>query len=459
LLGLSSDSSLRFERGVDVASVRRASDRATYLILQSCGGFLGEITHAGSDEVKPIQIPVRLPRITQLLDVEVGKDEVATLLKPLGFDVAGGASNSIEVSVPSFRQRDVAREIDVIEEVCRLYGYDKIPASMPRTTGAPRVPDPTEAIAREALSACGLNETCISSLTGPDATESHSGNGSSTAISVLNPLSEDHQILRQSLLPGLVKAAAYNQDRGRKDVWLFEIGRAYHRQGNPTSREAAVREDLRVAGVICGTRDRSRWQQAARSEQTDVYAAKGVVENLLERLSIDCDSVSFDSESTKAPGWFHPARCSQIMVTAGKKAQPVAVGWLGELHPAQADREGLRNQLYIFELSLDELRALRKAQSFEEIHNTPMVSRDLTVDVSADIEQQKVYETLRRAAGSFLRSLEMVSIFDLSDREKSLSYRLTFQNPDDTLTNEQLEEILTKIRESLKSNIGGSFRA
>src|SRR5262249_17928206 len=139
LVGLSSDSSLRFERGVDVSNVLAASDRASSLILECCGGFLGKLTTTGSDKVKPLLVPLRLSQLPRLLDVELSAHQVSELLTPLGFATHTADEEKVEVLVPSFRQRDVTREIDLVEEVCRRWGYDRIPASMPGRTVAPEL--------------------------------------------------------------------------------------------------------------------------------------------------------------------------------------------------------------------------------------------------------------------------------------------------------------------------------
>ncbi len=465
LLGLSSESSLRFERGVDVASVRRASDRAAALILASAGGFAGRITTAGSDITRKLSIELRLSQLERLTDIKAGPDEIGELLKPLSFDSKVTGPGALEVSVPSFRQSDVTREIDVIEEVCRLWGYERVPASMPATTVAPERPPRPERLARQALSACGLNETYTASLVGPEPLGGQAGEAAASTVHVLNPLSEDHQVLRTSLLPGLVRAVAYNQDRGTKDVWLFEVGRVYEKSGGSSDRETGVKEELKVAAVVAGRESLSNWQNEggdlknlqSNERPSNFYQAKGVLENLLGRFSIEPTNVRF-THLQEAAELFHPGRSCQVLY-AGQKGQTTVLGRLGDLHPAVADRLGLRSATTLFELTLDALMAVATERQFAEIHTTPYVVRDLTADFARTIEHAQVVACITKVAGDNLRALELVSVFTPGESSRSLSYRLTFQNPDQTLTNEEVEKSLAGIRDNLRKELAASFRS
>lgn len=446
LLGLSSDSSLRFERGVDVASVRQASDRAAFLLLQNCGGYLGKITHQGNDAVRPVNIDLRLSRVKQLLDLDLKADQVEELLVPLGLDIAAKQSGVVTVSVPSFRQRDITREIDLVEEVCRRWGYDNIEAVMPKATAAPELPDDLQELCGQTMAACKLSEAWISSLVGAADLDAESD----SLVKVLNPLSDEHQLLRQSLIPGLIRAVVYNQDRGAKDVWLYEIGRSYKRQGASDHKNPGVKEELLLSGILCGNAA-SSWQHDT-AESADFYSAKGVVEALFKELSIDPSAVTFNAASN-TPGWFHPGRTAVIAGSAFD-----LLGYVGEIHPATADAAGLRQRAYAFELNLEALRLVRQPRKFKEIYATPCVMRDLTVDVLPEIQYADVSNCILSSAGPQLTNIDLVSIFQLPEGQNSLSYRLTFQHPEETLTAEQVEKSLVSVREALKHKVKASFR-
>ncbi|MBI4532311.1 MAG: phenylalanine--tRNA ligase subunit beta, partial [Candidatus Melainabacteria bacterium] len=448
-LGIASDSSIRFERAVDIGAVRRASDRAAYLILQTCGGHLGKMTIAGSDQTKPQTVSLRLGQIKRLLDVDLTGKQISELLTPLGFSVNSMQQELLNVTIPSFRFKDVTREIDLIEEVCRLYGYERIVPTMPQSTVAPELADSTELVTRQALSACGLNETWLSSLTGLSLNEE------SSSVRVLNPLSQEHQALRQSLLPGLIQAVVYNQDRGRADVWLYEIGRVYQATGQSSSKYSGAVEELRVAGAISGQRQQGLWHASEGPEVADFYILKGVVENLLAKLGLVLEQVSFEI-CPASPMLFHPGRCCQISYSEHTGFN--ILGWLGELSPQTASQMNVRQTVHAFEICLDTIRKLRRTFPFREIYTTPELIRDLTVDLPATVAFSTTHSLIKASAGPYLRGIELVSVYPLQQGWQSFSCRLTFQHPDKTFTNEQIEEFLSTIRSQLASKLGGLFR-
>jgi phenylalanyl-tRNA synthetase beta chain len=318
-----------------------------------------------------------------------------------------------------------------------------------------------------------LSEAWISSLTGGDDTvfglhsEEH-------AVRVLNPLSADHQVLRQSLIPGLIKAASYNYDRGQQDVWLFEVGRVYKRLSNqePSRRYnsgTGVLEQRRVAGVMMGTHVLSAWADHNRQQsapQLDFYQAKGVVENLLRKLKINAHRVRY-FRSDRVPACMHPSRACQIAYDRGGAKGPTEaskqlqiLGWIAEVHPALCDSLRFKDSAFIFELDdLDELEHLASADMFKDIPTTPSVIRDLTVDVFDAVDHAAVHSCITSAAGADLRELELVSIYQPVQGQKSLSFRLSFQNAEKTLTNEEVDNSLNRVRESLINRLSASFRA
>jgi phenylalanyl-tRNA synthetase beta chain len=486
LLGLSSDSSQRFERGVDIGSVRKASDRAAFLMVEHCGGKLGPINSAGSDDVKLMNIPFRLSEVTRLCDIQVDAATTEKLLAPLGFKVARAANSgngtgnatTLTIEVPSFRSKDVTREVDLVEEVVRLYGYDRVPESMPKRTIAPPRPDNVPAIIKRSLSASGLNEAWISSLIATADLNargfvSAEDAGRDTVVNVLNPLSEEHQALRQSLLPGLLKAVAYNHDRGQHNVWLFEHGLTYHRDNSlPNDKfTTSTKEIQRAAGIITGSQDLSTWidspsgkknSHSKDAEATEFFTLKGALENLFDQLSIARTQVQYVAAES-IPGWFHPSRACKIVFannSRDKRQQqaPTDIGWLGEVHPAVADAYGLKSSAAAFELNIEALRKFIGSTAFQDIYNTPVVLRDLTVDLPIAVAQAPVSQLIWQYSGKLLRHVELVSVFDLSGDKRSLSYRLTFQHPEQTLTAEQVEDVMKKIRMQLTQQLSAEFR-
>ncbi len=475
LLGLSSDASLRFERGIDPASVRHAAERAAYLIAKYCSpegqAVIGPLIEAGSNLIEPGQVTLRSSQIKRILGLEISPERIKELLTPLGFAVKG-SGESIEVSVPSFRKEDVKREIDLIEEVCRLNGYDAIVPSMPAATMAVARPDDSLDLAKNALIGMGLSEAWLSSL----VPEDQAGIDKQLAVEVLNPLSKDHQLMRQSLVPGLVNACSYNQDRGRKDVWLFEHGRVYFKEQQKDAKSTGVREDNHLAALISGQRFKAVNQT---TQAVDYSLAKGMVENLLSALNIDERKLAWrsisESESAALP-WLHPYRTA--VLTLNRPAKPnankessanslfesnIVLGYVGELHPRFADSKNLREKAFVFELDIDRLKKERKQKKFAGIATSPEIVRDITADFDAtdkDVSYEQVSKLIWKVAGGNLRSSELVSVYRATAESKkfSMTCRLTFQHPSETLTNEEIDKVLTTIRESLSRDLAASFR-
>lgn len=484
LLGLSSDSSLRFERGVDRASVRAASDRATALIAQYCGGEVGAMSTAGGDSVPDKVVQMRVAELARLAEINIAGDDVGVMLEPLGFKACINSDDYdagvVNVMVPSFRQADVEREIDVIEELCRVYGYDRIKPSMPEKTVAAPARDLLPATIRNSLAASGLSEAWLSSLTGRDDLDARgacSKPDESTVVAVLNPLSPDHQVLRLKLLPGLLKAAGYNQDRGRESVALFELGRVYMREyaeipaSTPQHKHVPAREELRVAGIITDESVLGLWKQTPSTDNTNNYfQMKGVVENLLNRIGVPATDVLFEADSSD--DWFHPGRTALIHVGNQGCSSPShngngdernsgsmhKLGMVGEVHPQVARAYKLKGRPVAFELSVDVLRLLWKPGQLQEIFATPSVVRDLTVDLKVEVPHAKVRQSIMEGSDDTLRELILVSVFDLSEGRKSLSYRLTLQHPKETLTAEKADLLLAKIRNTLSEKLDATFR-
>ncbi|MBU6450218.1 MAG: phenylalanine--tRNA ligase subunit beta [Cyanobacteria bacterium REEB67] len=503
LLGLSSDASLRFERGVDVASVLNAGQRAAYLIAKHCtesGAQAVTLSTSGTSEVAPSKLTLRMPQIKRILGIEIPAAQVKSLLTPLGFVVSEGRADAkdgaetLDVSVPSFRQADVTREIDLIEEVCRLNGYDKIPAIMPSATFAREAPADSLQLLRTSLSAQGLSEAWLSSLVPGDSP----GLSASKLVSVLNPLSKDHQALRQSLIPGLLQAAAYNQNHGAKNVWLYESGRVYLREGQAdgegseggktstdknkagkrsegdngqsASNGTGVRENLRLAGIICG--------EKARLQNVDYYTAKGLVENIFESLGIESRRYQFFSPENqvveKELPWLHPFRSAVVALNrpakkGGEQANQslwdnaIVLGYVGQLHPKTKDQLGLRQDAFVFELDLQKIAGERKAKKFGEIATSQSVVRDITADFDKSKRQpthQEIVSLVTKKAGANIKQTELISVFQ-SDKEASnvaLTYRLTFQHATENLSGEEIDKVMAQVRESLSSELGASFR-
>jgi phenylalanyl-tRNA synthetase beta chain len=492
LLGLSSDASLRFERGVDPAGILRASDRAAYLIAKYCAvhdAAPAEICTAGSAAIEEKKIGLRLHQLKRILGIEFTGQQVQELISPLGFVVEIKDDDNVTVSIPSFRQSDVSREIDLVEEVCRLWGYDKLPVTMPSSTLAAIPLDQTTQRIKQTLCTWGFSEAWLSSLT----SVAMSGGEAEGCVTVLNPLSVEHQVLRRSLLPGLIQAAAFNHSRGRKKAWLFEVGRTYLRSDKSPWGTGVV-EPNTLGAVLVGAANELSWQ--GNEGICDIYTVKGQLESILSLLRVDAEKVRYNQVlpgESGADSWqtqlFHPGKAFSVSFSHkpvvlsdekqaqnkndnqqvkngeadknGRSKRPVdelILGYFGELHPRIADEQEIRVPVYLFEINLDLIKSLSKGRSFKETANTPVVQRDITADVPEHLAYTNVRSCILASAGQTLKEVELVSTFKLESGLKSLSFRLRLQHPEKTMTTEEIEGLIQKIKSSLSKRLGVTYR-
>jgi phenylalanyl-tRNA synthetase beta chain len=512
LLGLSSEASLRFERSIDLNAVKIASDRAAFLMLQHCSAEkqakAGAFSSKGKFSLAPKEVTLRTNQIERILGITISAEQIADFLKPLGFDLIAPINpesnpSRLTFAVPSFRQADVTREVDLVEEVGRMFGYDQIPDSMPTSTIAASSADPLINQIRTALWAQGLSEAYVSSLVPKESSAEGSVarislcQDETTLVRVLNPLSKEHQVLRQSLLPGLLRALSNNQDHGYKEVWLFEIGRVYFKStstpaGEPLSPEKfpglgrLVEERRTVAAVLNGGNSLSQWLEHHSQAPTnstakntvksahcsnnsvDFFLTKGIVENLLSTIDIDVEKIAF-LRPQLAHLLFHPAKSAAVIWQASPQEElretpetevsTVKLGTIGQIHPAQAKLFNVDELTCLFEINIDALAAYRRSEQPLSFSLAPAVTRDLTVDLNAEIDQAAVFSTIKRASGALFKALELISIYHLEDEMRSLSYRITFQHPEQTLRSEVVDAQIEQIRQALASRLTASFRS
>ncbi len=272
-----------------------------------------------------------------------------------------------------------------------------------------------------------------------------------------NPLSEEHQVMRQSLLPGLIQALKYNRDRSIKDVWLFELGYAYFKlTGTPKASKqknpCPADEKQTLGGAMVGNPQLTLWQTT--ETQTDFYTAKGALQNLFMSLAIPPDHIKYiGAEPASKDSWLlHPGQKARIVFD-----NTTTLGWLGQLHPQHAQNWDLDPLTYLFELDVETLEQIRTKPTFTAIPTQPPVWRDLTVDVPEHTENIAVIGCIKEAA-KYLKDLDLVSLFPLNNGLKSLSYRLVFQNEAETFKSEEIEQIMNNIRKQLKEKLSASFR-
>jgi len=442
-LGLHTDASHRFERGVDPQLPRRAIERATQLILQVAGGVPGPVLEASLPEHLREPSPVRLrrTRLARVLGAVVTDGEVERILSALGMRVSGDA-DGWQVTPPS-RRFDIAIEEDLIEEIARIHGYDRIPVSAP--TGEIRLAAPSEqAIAesslRQQLAARDFFEAINFAFV--DAGLLARWGFDADLVALANPLSAELGVMRPSLLPGLVEALRRNLARQQSRVRLFEIGRVFARGGD------APVETVRIAAVACGPAQAEQWGVAAR--EVDFHDLKGDVESLLA-LAGQPGEVEYRPTDL---GWLHPGRSAEIWRNGQR------LGWLGHLHPRLSGALDLDHETIVFELDVDVL-AGRPLPTATGLSRFPSVRRDLAVVVPDAVPWARLAEVVRATLGERLRELRLFDRYRGAGLEpgfKSLAMGLILQDVSRTLTDQDADQAMTAAVDAMARECGAKLR-
>lgn len=442
--GLHTDSSHRFERGVDWQLARQAMERATALLLEIVGGEAGPIIEAVSEADLPSVAPVilRAERIAQMLGMEMDAAEVERLLTALGLGVTSIAPGQWKVAVPSHRF-DISLEVDLIEELGRLYGYNRLPVRYPQARLAPRARAESAVelpALRRLLVARGYQEAITYSFIDPKWFELF--NPGAKPLMLANPISNDMAAMRSSLWPGLVKALQHNLNRQQSRVRLFESGLRF------VGQLEGLKQEAMIAGVVCGKRLPEAW--AHGREGVDFYDVKADVEALLGAAGA-LDAFSFVPGEHPA---LHPGQTARI------ERDGKLVGYLGAIHPELAKSLDLDQPVYLFELVLAEVMSGR-LPTFSELSRFPEVRRDLAVLVDREVAAEDVLETIREAAGEWLTDLRLFDVYHgkgIDPLRKSLAVGLTWQHPSRTLNDDEVNTTTQNIVTSLEGRFNATLR-
>ncbi|MCS7223115.1 MAG: phenylalanine--tRNA ligase subunit beta [Armatimonadetes bacterium] len=445
-LGMVTESSYRFERWVDPSGTVRAADRAAALMASLAGGrILSPVLDFYPNPIPPQQVHLRPERVQRLLGVAVGGDECAHFLQRLGLTVQSDGQ-VLQVFVPTFR-KDITREADLIEEVARLYGYDRIPSHLPEgsVSGAgDSVRRNQENAVKQFLCRLGLREVVTYSLTHPSVEFGWGVNRSDSSLSLVNPLTQDYTVLRISLLPSLLEVLSHNIRMGVRDIWIFEIGRKYQKG---TVGKMEETEPRLLAIALTGSSQPHGWNLPPAMGVADFYTLKGIVEKLFGWLSVG--EIAF---VPGGPGIFHPYRCATI-VCSGE-----SLGAIGQLHPAVAERKEVPSDIFLAEIDFERLVALAHWQRiYRTLPLTPSIRRDIAVIVPDEVPSATVEQVITQEAGPLL---EESWVFDeyrgtaVPSGHRSIAYALVLRAADRTLTQSEADEIVQRVKDRLKADLG-----
>lgn len=455
-VGYRSDACARFERGVDIEAVKPGLLRAIELLEKYADAKFEGIAETGNNTLEPIEITLRYAQIKRLLGCDIEPGKCLVILEKLGFKILGKNDAACKLKVPSFRAGDVTRECDLIEEIARINGYDKITPTLPNRSGVAEISHSERVISRvrELMMGEGLNEIQTSSLIGePLLKQFNISFNKEKAVYVHNPASEDCTMLRQTLIASILQCMKYNYDNGQKDFWAYEIGRSYVKVAEADEKNTGVKETQILAGVITGDVQNSMWQPTG---EIDFYTVKGIVDKVLDDFGLT-RRIKFellaDSALASTHACLHPYK-SAALTLLGKK--PEIVGYYGEIHPELKSKLKLNQNAYLFKLDLDLfINAVNNSVvKYKKLPQFPEVQRDLAVIVPTTTTWDELEKVVKKGVDNkIFNGCEVFDVYQgehVSDGFKSVAFRIKMQDANSTMTDEAIETQMANVRATLK---------
>ena len=436
--GLRSDSSARFEKGIDPNMQKAALARAVELILELCPNAVVEssVGVVNKEEEKVVEITTSY--INNYLGITLSTEEIAAILEGLSFTVEVTGENLV-VKVPS-RRPDISIKQDLVEEVIRIYGYDNLASTLPKfsktTKGGLTYSQRMVRDLRAVYATLGFNDTINYSLVSEEEATEYTLEDHHK-VRLLMPMTETHSTLRQSLVPGLLNTVQYNVARKQKDLKLLEIGRVFFGSGDDNIQP---KETLYLSAALTGEERATKWLK--ESSSLDFFAAKGYLEVVFDRLGLD-EKVTY--KKSKLEG-MHPGRFAEVYL--GEKR----IGFIGEVHPQVADKLGL-NTTYVFEINLDEVISESKVKpKYEEVTKYPEITRDIAMLVDVKDEYQNIYNVIESVNSKLITKVELFDLYvgaELLVGKKSLALTITYSDKQKTLTDEEVTAVHDKVLSAL----------
>lgn len=459
-VGYRSEACARFERGVDIEAIKPALMRAMQLLVELADAQIEGVVEAGKNKLEPIEITLRYAQIKRILGCEISSDKCITILEKLGFKNLGGNAAAAKFLVPSFRAGDVTREIDLIEEIARINGYDKITPTLPAKNQTPEITLEEKVIKKvnELMLSSGLDEIITTSLIGKPLLDKYMQTFDETkAVKVLNSASDESTMLRQGMAASVLNCMKYNYDNAQKTVWAYEIGKTYIVENPADERTSGVKESRVLAGVLTGEVENSKWQVKSH---TDFYTLKGIIEKLFEELGVTkrikltlCEDIDY----------MHPYRSAKVNVL-GKNL--TCIGYFGQIHPILKDKLKIKGQdVFMFEINLDSLISIIKEHTvrFKKLPQFPEVRRDLAFVINEEVSFDDIQRVIKGAVQqNIFKGSEVFDVYQGENIEKgfkSLAFRIKMQDENATLTDEVIDRQMNNVRTKLQKTYAEiSFR-
>lgn len=451
-VGCRTEACARMERGIDIEAIKPALMRAMQLLVELADAKIVGIAEDGENELEKTEITLRFAQIKKVLGCEIEGVKCISILEKLGFKMLGKNESAAKFEVPSFRAVDVTREIDLIEEIARINGFDKIGPTLPSKNQSPIISLEEQTLKKinSTLLASGLNEIITSSLIGEPLLKQFSLDyDKQKAVKVENAQSEEYTMLRQTLIANALNCMKYNYDNGQKSFWAYEIGKIYFKNRPADNKNSGVDETKMLSGCLTGEIENSKWSGGGKCI-LDFYTVKGIFENLFEELGISgriqykaCDGVNI----------LHPYRSAKI-VMLGKNL--MELGYFGQLHPILKDKLKLNQEAFLFEINLDEIiKAINPTTvRYKKLPQFPEVQRDLSFVVPQSVNFDELQKIVKKAVQSNLfKGCEVFDVYkgeNIKEGFKSIAFRVKLQDEQATLTDEIVDAQMKSIQDSLK---------
>lgn len=454
-LGLISEASMRYERGVDDNPVAANADFAAALLAEVAGGVVCPgLVDVYLESTKPINLEFRIPRFCAMMGADIPRADIEDILVRLGCVVADATDAGVlAVTTPTFRP-DLEREIDLYEEVLRLWGMDRVPPTLPGGRGRVGTRSNTEHvldIVNNTMRSCGLNETMTYSFAEPDDLNRlrMTPEGLGEPVELINPLNADQSVMRQSIVPGLLRNVAYNQSRGVKNVQLYETGSVFF----AAEGRKQPKERRRLAAVMAGALRDDGWNEQIPA--FDFFDGKGAVENLARELALP--KLRFKALTAEEAPHVQPGRGAQVL------SGGTVLGWVGELHPLAVDAYQADAPVVAFELDVDALvKAARPARDYVDVPTFPAVSMDIAFVVDEGVTHEKLVQCMSSSGGKLLEEVRLFDVYRDDQRigagKKSMAYALTYRAVDRTLTGEEVDKAHERLVKKVCGATGAEVR-
>ncbi len=448
-IGYRSEACARFERGVDIEATKPALLRALQLLAEYADAKIEGITETGFNKLNDTEITLRFCQVKRLLGIEIPSETCIEILSNLGFELLGKNISAAKFKIPSFRINDVKQEVDLIEEIARIYGYDKIAPALPNKTISPVITKEAKLLREinNLFLGYGFNEAITSSLIGePLLNQFGLSYNKEQAVFVQNPQSDEHTMLRQTTMANILSALKMNFDNGQKNIWLYEIGKTYFVTHSASDIDSGVEENQMISGIITGETNNNLWKNLPK---VDFYTLKGIMESLFALLKISGRvkfSPAVDCE------YLHPGISAKV-VLLGKT--PETVGYFGKIYPLIKDKLKINQDIYLFELNLGKLvqAASCSAVKYKPLAQFPEVQRDISFAIEKNINNEQIVLAIKKCADNkVFKSADLFDIYQgghIQEGYKSLAYRITLQNENSTLTDEVIEKEISSIKSGL----------